>query len=96
MLGEHEAGKKEYQMFLDVIKSTEDSLPVGPWTGYIDLLSKAIEKPDEYAIAISDQPLPAPIPSPDDPGKVQIVIQFNLDLIFRTDNTVVSTYTVGL
>jgi len=96
MLNEHEAGKKEYKMFLDVAKRFEHIVPLDCSTGYINLIDKAIEKPDEYFIIIADLPLPAPIPCPDDPEKVQIFVQYHLNLISKIDNTVVATCTVKL
>jgi tetratricopeptide (TPR) repeat protein len=96
MLNEYESGKKEYQMFLDDLKHFGDFYSVDHFIDFINLMNKAIEQPDEYVVVISDQPLPGPIPAPDDPEKVEMAMKYYLDLVSRIDNTVVATYTVKL
>ena len=98
MIDEYEAGKKEYQMFLYVLKRLEDEniFAADLWAGYTDMMNKAIENPDEYVISIADQPLPDPVPSDDEPGKVSLIIQYHLELISKIDGVVVATYTVKL
>lgn len=95
MLNEYETGKEEYQRFLDFAKHHEDTICLDLSTSYIDMMDRAIASPDEYAIVISDQPLPDPVPSAE-PGKVSVIIQYHLELISKKDNTVVATYTVKL
>jgi tetratricopeptide (TPR) repeat protein len=96
MLNEYEAGTKEYLMFLDVAKRLEGTTNLDHTSGFIDLMDKAIDRPDEYAIGMSDRPLPAPIPSPDDPDEIEIRVQYSPTLVSKIDGTVVATCTFGM
>jgi len=96
MLNEHESDEKEYQMFWEVAKRHEYFFPADLWTDYIDIMDKATNHPDEYVLIISDQTLPAPMPSADKPEKINVEVWYYFELISKIDNAVVATYTVKM
>ena len=91
-LRDYETGQKEYSMFVNMIKKRGDISDL--FISYTNLIDRAIARPDEYFITVSDNPLPAPVPDVNNPKKVELEYKFCIELLSIHDNIVVATCTI--